>query len=364
MDSIPFLDLKRANAAHRAEILEAVTRVLDSGRYVLGEEVAAFEREFAAYCGVKHAIGVANGLDALTLAFRAYRELGELDEGDEVLVPSNAYVASLLAISANGLKPVLVEPNPSTFNVDVASLEGRLRPRTKAVLVVHLYGRAACDARLRMLAARKRGLILVEDAAQAHGATGVGSFGDAAAFSFYPTKGLGALGDAGVVTTLRDDVAEVVRALRNYGSAEKNVNAFKGVNSRLDEVQAAVLRVKLKYLDAENERRRDIAARYLAGIANPKLILPFRSPREWNVWHAFVVRTDRRDELGTFLRKRGVETAVHYPTPPHRQPAYREWKDASYPVSEELHRTCLSLPMDAGMSDADVERVIDACNAF
>jgi dTDP-4-amino-4,6-dideoxygalactose transaminase len=364
---IPYLDLKAVNAAHRAEIMEAVARVVDSGRYVLGEEVLAFEREFAAYCGVRHAVGVASGLDALTLIFRAGLELGRLAEGDEVLVPSNAYIASLLAVSANRLRPVLVEPDPRTFNIDPSRIEERVTPRTKAILVVHLHGRVACDASVREIA-RRRGLVVVEDAAQAHGARlggrRAGALGDAAGFSFYPGKGLGALGDAGAVTTDDEELARTVEALRNYGARVKNENAFKGLNSRLDEVQAAILRIKLKHLDRENERRRSVAGRYLAAISNPKLALPAEGPREGHVWHHFAVRTERRDELQRHLRDRGVETIVHYPIPPHRQQAYREWNSMAFPVSEELHRTSLSLPVGVAMADPDVERVIAACNAF
>jgi dTDP-4-amino-4,6-dideoxygalactose transaminase len=365
--TIPFLDLKGANALHRAEILEAAARVVDSGGYILGEEVRAFEREFAAYCGVKHAVGVANGLDALTLVFRAYRELGLIAEGDEVLVPSNTYIASILAVSANRLRPVLVEPDLKTFNIDAARIEERITPRTKALLIVHLYGRNAYDERIREIAAR-RGLIVVEDAAQAHGAAfqgrRTGSLGNAGGFSFYPGKNLGALGDAGAVTTDNDELAEVVRTLGNYGSRVKHENVFQGINSRLDELQAAILRVKLRYLDSENELRRRIAAFYLSNITNPKLILPAASDRDGHVWHLFVARTERRDEFQKHLADRCIQALVHYPIPPHRQEAYREWNSTSYPLSEELHRTVLSLPVDITMSEADTRRVVDACNTF
>ena len=364
---IPFLDLKKINALHRAEILEAAAKVVDSGSFILGEEVRGFEREFAAYCGVKHAVGVASGLDALSLIFRAYKELGRLSEGDEVLVPANTYIASILAVSANRLRPVLVEPDPNTFNIDAAKIEALITPRTKAILIVHLYGRNAYNERIREVGGR-RGLIIVEDAAQAHGASfkgrRTGGLGNAGAFSFYPGKNLGALGDAGAVTSHDDQFAEVVRTLSNYGSRVKYENLYQGVNSRLDELQAAILRVKLRYLDAENERRRRIAEHYLSSIKNAKLILPADANGDGHVWHLFVVRTERRDEFQRHLLDRGVETLIHYPLPPHRQRAYREWNAESYPVSEELHRSVLSLPVDISMSDPDLRQVVEACNSW
>ncbi|MFI5349397.1 MAG: DegT/DnrJ/EryC1/StrS family aminotransferase [Elusimicrobiota bacterium] len=365
--TVPFLDLQRINSVHRAEVLAAVARVVDSGRYILGAEVLGFEREFARYCGVKHAVGVASGLDALTLIFRACLELGRLSEGDEVLVPANSYIASILAVSANRLQPVLVEPDPRTFNIDASRIAGRITPRTKAILVVHLYGRNGYSERIGKIAG-DRGLMIIEDSAQAHGASfkgrRTGGLGDAAGFSFYPGKNLGALGDAGAVTTDDEMLAEAVRTLRNYGSRAKNENALKGVNSRLDELQAAILRVKLKYLDEENRKRRRIAESYLSSIKNPKLILPAAGARGGHVWHLFVVRAERRDAFLRHLKGRGVEAAVHYPIPPHRQRAYREWSAESYPVSEALHRGVVSLPVDITMTDADKRRVVDACNSF
>ena len=364
---IPFLDLKRINALHRAEILAAAAKVVDSGSYVLGEEVRGFEREFAAYCGVKHAVGVASGLDALTLIFRALKELGRLSDGDEILVPANTYIASILAVSANALKPVLIAPDPNTFNIAAAKIEERITPRTKAILIVHLYGRNAYNERIRDIADR-RGLIVVEDAAQAHGAAfegrRTGSLGNAGGFSFYPSKNLGALGDAGAVTSNDDAFAEIVRTLRHYGSRLRYENVYKGVNSRLDELQAAILRVKLKYLDEENGLRRRIAERYHSNINNAKLILPTVEKGDGNVWHLFVVRTERRDEFQRHLQDRGIETLIHYPLPPHRQQAYSEWNEESYPVSEELHRSVLSLPVDIAMTDSDMRQVADACNSW
>ena len=364
---IPFLDLKSINAVHRAEILDAVAKVVDSGRYILGEEVRGFEREFAGYCGVKHAVGVGSGLDALSIIFRAYLEMGRLSEGDEVLVPANTYIASILAISANRLRPVLVEPDLGTYNIDAAKIEERITARTKAILVVHLYGRNGYSELIQNIADR-HGLKIIEDSAHAHGAVfegrRAGGLGDASGFSFYPGKNLGALGDAGVVTTNDDALAESVRTLGNYGSRVKYENIFQGVNSRLDELQAAILRVKLKYLERENERRRSIAEAYLGKISNGNLILPFVRNRDGHVWHLFVVRTKRRAEFQKHLMDRGIESIIHYPIPPHRQQAYREWNAESYPVSEEIHRSALSLPVDITMTDQETQRVIDACNGY
>ena len=364
---IPFLNLKAINAAHRAEIIEAIARVVDSGWYILGEEVRAFERQFADHTGVPHAIGVGNGLDALTLIFRGYQELGQLSEGDEVIVPANTYIASILAVTSNRLSPVLVEPNPATYNIDSAKIEERITARTKAILVVHLYGQVGCDGRMQEIA-RRHGLKIVEDAAQAHGALyngrRAGSLGDAAGFSFYPVKNLGALGDAGAVTTGDAQLAEVVRALANYGSRVKYENIYRGVNSRLDELQAAILAVKLKHLDRENERRRTIADYYLGHISNPALILPSAISPESHVWHLFVVRTSRRAEFQQHLRERGIGTVIHYPTAPHHQQAYREWNGQAYPLTEEIHRTVLSLPVDITMTGEATGQVVDACNSF
>jgi dTDP-4-amino-4,6-dideoxygalactose transaminase len=364
---IPFLNLKAINADHRSELLEAITRVVDSGRYVLGEEGRAFERQFAAYCGVPHVVGVGNCLDALTLIFRAYRELGRMSEGDEVIVPANTYIASILGVSENHLTPVLVEPDPTTYNIDPTKIEEAITARTKAILVVHLYGQIGYRDEIRKIADR-HGLKIVEDSAQGHGAMyhgrRSGALGDACGFSFYPSKNLGALGDAGAVTTHDGELAEAVRALRNYGSQVKYENVYRGINSRLDELQAAVLTVKLKYLDAENERRRHIADYYLANISNRQLILPSAATREGHVWHVFVVRTKRRAEFQQHLEECGIDTIVHYPIAPHRQPAYREWNAQTYPLTEEIHRTALSVPVDITMTGAEMRRVVDACNSF
>jgi len=364
---IPFLDLKAINARERDALIAAFTRVLDSGWYVLGEEVAAFEREYAQYCGAQFAVGVGNGLDALTLTLRAYRELGRLRAGDEVVVPANTYIATILAITENGLVPLLVEPDPVTFNLDPAGIEPALTRRTRAVLPVHLYGQTA-DMTAINAVAKRHGLLVIEDSAQAHGASHAGrragALGDASGHSFFPSKNLGALGDAGAVTTSDAQLAEAVRALRNYGSREKYVNEYQGVNSRLDELQAALLRVKLGRIDADNARRGEIAQRYLAGIRNPAIALPAIGAQNEPVWHVFVVRVPDRNALQRHLLDRGIGTLIHYPIPPHQQRAYREWNTRSYPVTERIHAEVLSLPISPVMTDADADAVIAACKAW
>lgn len=364
---IPFLNLGNVNARHRDEIVNAMIRVLDSGWYILGNEVRAFEKKFADYCGVSHAIGVANGLDALTLIFKAYMELGLMSEGDEVIVPANTYIASMLAVSANRLIPVPVEPHPDTFNIDIKQIEESISPRTKAIMVVHLYGQIGYSDELQKLA-DKYGLKVIEDSAQAHGALyqgkRAGSLGDASGFSFYPGKNLGALGDGGAVTTNNTKLADTIRALGNYGSRVKYENIFRGANSRLDELQAAILSVKIQYLDHDNQKRRDIAKQYLENIFNTKLILPKCGFPESHVWHLFVVRTEQRDVFQQHLKDKAIGTVIHYPVPPHKQQAYGEWNGRSYPVTEDIHRTVLSLPIDPSMSDDEVRVVIDACNCY
>jgi len=364
---IPFLDLRRINARDREDLIAAFTRVLDSGWYILGEEVSAFEREFAGYCGVQHAVGVGNGLDALTLILRAYRETGWLTAGDEVMVPANTYIATILAITENGLTPVLVEPDPGSFNLDPTRIADQVSARTRALLPVHLYGQTADMAAINAAAARFN-LRVIEDCAQAQGARHAGrragALGHAAGFSFFPSKNLGALGDAGAVTTDDGELAEILRTLRNYGSKRKYENLRQGVNSRLDELQAALLRVKLRRLDADNARRREIAARYGAGITHPAITLPLAAPGNEHVWHVYAVRAAARDRLQAHLRERGVETLIHYPTPPHRQPCYAEWAGRSYPVTESIHAEVLSLPMGPTLEDRNVDAVIEACNAW
>jgi dTDP-4-amino-4,6-dideoxygalactose transaminase len=363
----PFLDLGAINARDRDELIAAFTRVLDSGWYVLGEEVAAFEREYAAYCGTRYCIGVGNGLEALILILRAWKELGVLKTGDEVIVPANTYIATILAITENGLTPVLVEPELATCNLDAGLIEKHLSPRTRAILPVHLYGQTA-DMTAINVVARKQGLKVIEDCAQAHGArhAGVcaGALSDAAGHSFFPSKNFGALGDAGAITTNDDALAEALRAIRNYGSHQKYKNLYKGVNSRLDELQAALLRVKLGRVDADNQRRRDIADRYLRDIRHAHITLPVAGANNEPVWHVFVVRTKARDALQTYLQQQGIGTLIHYPVPPHQQPAYREWSARSYPITEQIHREVLSLPISPVMADEEVAAVVAACNAW
>lgn len=365
--NVPYLDLGGINARDRDELIAAFTRVLDSGWYVLGKEVEAFEKEYAAYCGTRHCVGVGNGLEALVLILRAWMELGVLKAGDEVIVPANTYIATLLAITENGLKPVLVEPELGTCNLDAGLIEKHIGPRTRAILPVHLYGQTA-DMTAINAVARKHGLKVIEDCAQAHGArhAGVraGALGGAAGHSFFPSKNFGALGDAGAVTTNDDALAEALRALRNYGSHRKYENIYKGVNSRLDELQAALLRVKLGRVDADNQRRRGIADRYLREIRHSHISLPVVGAHNEPVWHVFVVRAEARDALQAHLQKQNIGTLIHYPIPPHQQPAYREWNTRSYPVTEQIHLEVLSLPISPVMRDAEVAAVVAACNAW
>jgi dTDP-4-amino-4,6-dideoxygalactose transaminase len=365
---IKFLDLKKVNDAHGDEISTAIQRVLDSGWYLLGAEVSSFEEEFAEYCGAKHCLGVANGLDALILILMAYRELGVMQEGDEVIVAANTYIASILAISRAGLKPVMVEPNQRTYNIDPNAIEAAITERTKAILPVHLYGQCA-DMEPICAIAKKHGLKVIEDSAQAHAATyrGVraGALGDASGFSFYPGKNLGALGDGGAVTTNDDQLAEAIRALRNYGSHEKYHNKYKGMNSRLDEIQAAILRVKLKYLEEDTEQRRVVAERYHSAIIHhSSLILPHVATYGTHAWHLFVVRLKERDALAAHLQQAGIQTMIHYPIPPHHQQAYPELSDHVLPITEAIHREVLSLPISPVMELDEVAQVARALNEF
>ena len=368
---IPFLNLKNINQQYREELIAACTRVIDSGWYIGGNELEQFEQNFAEYCGVKFAIGVANGLDALILTLRAWKELGKLHDGDEVIVPSNTYIASILAITANNLTPVLVEPDLATYNIDPLKIEDAITAKTKVILPVHLYGQLAAMPDI-MHIAKKHNLLVLEDSAQSHGAQiegkKAGNWGDASGFSFYPGKNLGALGDAGAITTNDGELAQTLRALRNYGSHEKYKNLFAGVNSRLDEIQAAMLDVKLKHLDDETQHRRQIADVYMAGINNPLIELPKVNKDVLNdqqhVWHLFVVRTSNREALQQYLAENSVQTLIHYPIPPHKQQAYKEWKDLSYPISEKIHDEVMSLPIGPTLSLEDVEKVIQLCNSF
>jgi dTDP-4-amino-4,6-dideoxygalactose transaminase len=365
---IPFLDLHGINAVHRQELMEAFERVLDSGWYIHGKEHESFEHEYAEYCGTDHCVGLANGLDALTLTLRSWKELGRLREGDEVLVPANTYIASILAITENRLVPLLVEPDPATYNLDPARLPAALTPRTRVVLPVHLYGQLAPMPEI-MSFARAHGLLVLEDCAQAHGAAicgrRAGAWGDAAGHSFYPGKNLGALGDAGALTTHDPELAQTVRALRNYGSHVKYQNLYQGSNSRLDEIQAAFLRVKLPHLDTETERRREIARRYRAEIQHPRVVLPTAHYDELaHVWHLFVVRVPDREGFMRHLQQFGVGTVIHYPIPPHQQAAYREWSSLSLPITEAIHREVVSLPMSPVHTDAQIDTVVAAVNRY
>ncbi|MGL5396781.1 MAG: DegT/DnrJ/EryC1/StrS family aminotransferase [Shewanella sp.] len=364
---IPFLDLKSINTQYAEELKKACSKVIDSGWYIMGSELTAFEQEFAAYCGTKYAIGVANGLDALTLVLRAWKALGRLKAGDEVIVQANTYIASILAITENDLVPVLVEPDPATFNLASATVAAAITPNTKAILPVHLYGQLSPMPDLLAIA-REHNLLVLEDCAQAHGAEiqgkRAGNWGDAAGFSFYPGKNLGALGDGGAITTNHDELAQTIKALRNYGSHKKYENLYQGVNSRLDEIQAAMLRVKLPYLEAETIRRQHIAQTYRSGIMNPLVTLPNVIDELAHVWHLFVVRCEKREALQAYLAEQGIQTLIHYPVAPHKQQAYSQWNSISLPLTEEIHQQVLSLPLDPTMSDESVAKVISAVNGF
>ena len=364
---IPFLDLKELNTQYRVELIEACTRVIDSGWYIQGNECKEFDKEFASYCGTKYAIGVANGLDALILILRAYKEMGIMSNGDEVIVPSNTYIASILAISQNNLVPVLVEPDINTYLLNPSKIEEKITSKTKAILPVHLYGQT-CEMDKINEIAKKYNLKVIEDSAQSHGAyfkdKRSGNLGDASGFSFYPGKNLGALGDGGAVTTNDEELANTIKALGNYGSHKKYENLYKGVNSRLDEMQAAMLRVKLKYLDEESNKRREIANYYLENIKNNKLILPTVRTEDNHVWHLFVIRFSKRDELQKYLLDNGIQTLIHYPIPPHKQDAYKEWNNESYPVSEQIHDEVMSFPISGVQSFEDTKKIIRKINEF
>lgn len=369
---IDFLNLKTINAQYANELKEACSRVIDSGWYVLGNEVAEFEKEFATYCETKHCLGVANGLDALVLILRAYIEMDVMQKGDEVIVPSNTYIASILAISENGLTPVLVEPDINTFNLDPKLIEQAITAKTKAILTVHLYGQVTGMDEINTIA-KKHNLKVIEDCAQAHGALysnteaqsrKVGCLGDAAGFSFYPGKNLGALGDGGAVTTNDTELANTVAALRNYGSHEKYKNLYKGINSRLDEIQAAMLRVKLRYLNKEIVARQAVASAYLKGINNQLIELPVVEDVNAHVWHLFVCKTSQRAKLSNYLTTNGVQSLIHYPIPPHQQDAYQEWGGDSFPISEKIHEQVLSIPISPVITKAEIAIIIRLINDF
>jgi len=365
---IKFLDLQKINLSHQAEIEERLLKTYRSGWYLLGNEVKTFEENLAKYTGSKNAIGVANGLDALRLILRAYIELGLMKKGDEIIVPANTYIASILAISDNDLVPVLVEPSLDNYNIDIDRIEEKITSKTKGILIVHLYGRIVFSEKLKNIA-EKHHLKIIEDNAQAIGAKwkdiSAGNLGDAAGFSFYPGKNLGALGDAGGITTNDETLAKTIRALANYGSNQKYVNLYKGLNSRLDEIQAAILDVKLKYIDTENTRRKEIAKRYITEIKNLKVVLP-ENPTdiEEHVWHIFIIRTENREKLQNYLTENGIQTLIHYPIPPHKQEAYKEWNDLSFPITEKIHEQVLSLPISPVMTEEEVSYVISIINRF
>ncbi|SOD78051.1 DegT/DnrJ/EryC1/StrS family aminotransferase [Spirosoma fluviale] len=365
---IPFLDLRQINAPYSQAIKSAIKRVSESGWYVLGKEVETFENEFAAYCQTTHCVGVANGLEALTLILNAWA----FPAKSEVIVASNAYIASVLSITHAGLTPVFVEPDPHTYLLDPLRIEAAITDNTRAILVVHLYGRC-CDMEAINKLARRYNLNVLEDAAQAHGATYAGSqlnmphrkagnLGDAAGWSFYPTKNLGALGDAGAITTNDGALAERLRALRNYGSGHKYINDYLGFNSRLDEIQAAVLSAKLPALPETNDRRKVLAKRYLTGIRNPDVVLPPADQLELDAWHLFVIQHPRRDELRTYLLEQGIGTDIHYPIPPHHQQAYAAFAHLSLPIAEQLHRNSLSLPLNPALTDHEADFIIETIN--
>lgn len=369
---IPFLDLKSINQQYRQALIDAATRVIDSGWYVLGHEVAAFEQEFARYCGTQYCVGVANGLDALVLTLRAWIELGKLKDGDEIIVPANTYIASILAITENRLKPVLVEPDEGSYNLCPENVRQAITPKTKAIVAVHLYGQLA-PMKTLMALADEHGLLVLEDSAQAHGAMidgkRAGNWGHASGFSFYPGKNLGALGDAGAITTNDAELAQTVRALGNYGSHKKYENLYQGLNSRLDEMQAALLRVKLQHLDAETLVRQKIAVAYAQGINNPQLTLPIASSASVDtlknhVFHLFVLRVKDRVAFQAHLKAAGIDTLIHYPIPPHRQGAYPDYQHLSLPLTEAIHQEVVSLPMCPTLSNEQVRDIIKACNAY
>ena len=367
LTKIKFLDLQAINLRQEKQLKEAFDSVLASGWFILGSNLKKFEEEYAAFCGSRYCIGVANGYDALVLILEGYKAMGKLAKGDEIIVPSNTFIASILAISQAELVPVMVEPSIHNYLLDPSLVQAAISSRTKAIMPVHLYGQL-CDMKAINRIAAENDLLVIEDAAQSHGALSggkrSGSFGDAAGFSFYPGKNLGALGDGGAVTTSDEELAAVIGSLHNYGSAKKYQHIYKGVNSRLDEMQAAFLSIKLQMLDADNEKRREAASQYLSGIQNKKIALPGISEAGAHVWHVFPIRTSDRDGFREYLSDKNIETVIHYPVPPHKQEAYREWSDRSYPVSEKIHKEIISLPISPVMSAEEINFVIDAVNAY
>lgn len=362
---IKFLDLQKVTQKYSEEIHEAVNRVVDSGWYLQGKENEKFEADYSAYIGTKYTIGCGNGLDALIWIFRAYIEMGVMKPGDEVIVPANTYIASILAISENGLKPVLVEPSIETYQIDDSKIEEAITERTKGILIVHLYGQCAYTDKIGDLC-KKYNLKLIEDNAQAHGCKfkgrRTGSLGDAAGHSFYPGKNIGALGDAGAVTTNDEELAKIVRAVANYGSIRKYVFKYIGRNSRLDEIQAAVLDVKLKYLDNDIAIRKQVAKYYIDHITNPEIITPIVNDWDAHVFHIFTIRCKHRDELQKYLTENGIQTIIHYPIPPHKQECYKEWNNLSFPITEQIHNEELSLPMSPVMTEEEIKTVVELLN--
>jgi dTDP-4-amino-4,6-dideoxygalactose transaminase len=398
---IKFLDIQKITVSYEPDLSAAVDRVIKRGWFLLGEEIQAFEKAYSAFIGSKYCIGVANGLDALRLIFRAYIELGQMKEGDEVIVPANTYIASILSITENRLKPILIEPDINTYNIDISLIEKHITSRTRAIMIVHLYGQACWSAELEKIA-RKFNLKIIEDNAQATGALigrnsdlrvqnilsniqnsdassqsitqsnlfRTGALGHAAGHSFYPGKNLGALGDAGAVTTNDVELANIIRAMANYGSETKYVNNYKGLNSRLDEIQAAVIRVKLPRLDRDNQRRREIAMYYLSNINHPEVTLPSIDRRlqitEYlsHVWHVFVIRTPHRTQFQKYLTENGIQTIIHYPTPPHKQKAFSEWNHLEIPITEHIHNEVISIPISQVLEDSEIEYIVNCINSF
>jgi dTDP-4-amino-4,6-dideoxygalactose transaminase len=364
---IKFLDLQKINQQYQNELKKVAAEVIDSGWYLLGQRVATFEQELAAYVGAKNAVGVANGLDALRLIIRAYKEMGLMHDGDEIIVPANTYIASVLAITDNNLIPVFVEPAIDTYNIDISLIEEKITNRTKAIMVVHLYGRVCWSNQLQVLA-NQHNLKIIEDNAQAIGAewNGIktGNLGNAAGFSFYPGKNLGALGDSGAVATNDDELAKIIRALANYGSHVKYQNKYQGLNSRLDEIQAAFLSVKLKFIENEIQLRNKVAKYFLDNIKNPNIILPQSGEINEHVWHLFVIRTSNREKLQQYLTDNGIQTLIHYPIPPHKQVCYTGFSNLNLPLTEKIHNEVLSLPISPVINIDEVEMIVNTINRF
>lgn len=367
MIKVKYLNLQKINQQYHNEFLNSFSAFLEKGSFILGNETKLFQDEYAQYCGTKYCIGVANGLDALTLIFRSYKEMGVLKDGDEVIVPANTYIATVLAITENKLVPIFVEPDIWAYNIDPKKISEKITSKTKAILVVHLYGRIADMDEINKIA-NEHALKVIEDVAQAQGAVyegrRAGSLGHAAGHSFYPSKNLGALGDAGAITTNDNILAETVSAIRNYGSEKRYYNLYKGVNSRLDELQAAFLRIKLKDLDKKNCERIKIARKYCTEIKNPLVQLPQIDNAISNVWHIFPILINNRDSFQTYLKECGIETIVHYPIPPHKQNAYKEYNQLNFPISEKIHNTQLSIPLHPALSEEEVQIVIESINLY